>query len=26
VWLPALYACGSIAFGAVGQKVMEDVG
>jgi hypothetical protein len=26
MWLPALYACGSIAFGAVGQKVMEDVG
>ena len=25
MWLPALYACGSIAFGAVGHKVMGDV-
>jgi hypothetical protein len=23
LWLPALYACGSLAFGAVGAKVME---
>ena len=26
MWLPALYASGSIAFGAVGQKVMEGAG
>jgi hypothetical protein len=24
MWLPALYACGSLAFGAVGQKVMGE--
>ncbi len=22
MWLPALYACGSLAFGAAGEKVM----